>query len=740
MAPGLNLPPPSAPHDPDSNGDLGRQSSSSSSRPRPQATVEDVDEIAESSTSAAAAKPRFATGGIIYPPPDIRYIVDRTASLIAKRGAAFEERIKGDERANTKFAFLNDGDSFNAYYKAKIEAIRDGTGPLADSASPAGAGDAVADGPGGGQVMRVDGREAMDEEREAEQSKRPPEPQPQLFVAQLPNISAVDLDIIKLTALFVARKGKSFTKDLLERERNSNQFAFMRPQHSLFGLYSRLVEQYRLVMHPPTDLMESLEISSGSRSEKVGMGAGGARQHVLQQAKQRADWERWMDQKRKERVDQEEEEKAAFAEIDWQDFVVVATVEITEADQHIDLPVPMSLREVENMTMAQKKMAAMIEEEEGADETERIESVGIVDLPGSSGATAKQSAPSATAGEGEMEMDSGDEEQPSNKPPSSAPPPPSSMKIRKDYVPKTLAERQRESLQQTTKCPVCGETVLTNEMEEHVRIELLNPAYRQQRADIESRRAQQAALSTGADPSRFLRQFAGNRTDIFGLQDQESAAAKREEEERRKAKEREKVIWDGHAASRTRTREDFNRPDMVDSTMKDIQGRFKARDTDSIGPQMPSAESSGVKRPAEDGIHAHEPPSQRPAYEMPPPQGVGYAAAPPMAPSAHPGYPMGPPPPSTAYSTPPPPAAASTSSITLHLALPDSRSINYPSLPTQSTTVVSIRDKLQIEEFPNIGASRIKLKCKRNGKMLNLKMTLLAAGLVDGDVVEVSVK
>lgn len=49
----------------------------------------------------------------------------------------------------------------------------------------------------------------------------------------------------------------------------------------------------------------------------------------------------------------------AYASIDWHDFVIVETVEFTEADETIDLPPPMSIMELENMTLAQKKMASV---------------------------------------------------------------------------------------------------------------------------------------------------------------------------------------------------------------------------------------------------------------------------------------------------------------------------------------------------------------------------------------------
>lgn len=52
----------------------------------------------------------------------------------------------------------------------------------------------------------------------------------------------------------------------------------------------------------------------------------------------------------------------AFAEIDWHDYAIVQTIEFTVADANSELPPPMNVQEVENMTLAQKRMAAMIME------------------------------------------------------------------------------------------------------------------------------------------------------------------------------------------------------------------------------------------------------------------------------------------------------------------------------------------------------------------------------------------
>ena len=74
--------------------------------------------------------------GIIYPPPEVRNIVDKTASFVARNGPEFEQRIKQNEINNPKFTFLNSGDPYNAYYQHKVEEIRDGKEETPPPAAP----------------------------------------------------------------------------------------------------------------------------------------------------------------------------------------------------------------------------------------------------------------------------------------------------------------------------------------------------------------------------------------------------------------------------------------------------------------------------------------------------------------------------------------------------------------------------------------------------------------------------
>lgn len=65
--------------------------------------------------------------GVIRPPPDIRVVADRTASYVAKNGRAFEARILNSEKGRTpKFAFLQPSSPFNAYYEDQIKFYENG--------------------------------------------------------------------------------------------------------------------------------------------------------------------------------------------------------------------------------------------------------------------------------------------------------------------------------------------------------------------------------------------------------------------------------------------------------------------------------------------------------------------------------------------------------------------------------------------------------------------------------------
>ncbi|KAI8337154.1 hypothetical protein BC941DRAFT_353306 [Chlamydoabsidia padenii] len=89
-----------------------------------QPTNMDIDG-GNSSNASTTAAPMV---GMIYPPPDIRRTVDRTAQFLATRGPQLEDHIRENERHNAKFCFLNPTDPYHAYYQYKLREARSGVG------------------------------------------------------------------------------------------------------------------------------------------------------------------------------------------------------------------------------------------------------------------------------------------------------------------------------------------------------------------------------------------------------------------------------------------------------------------------------------------------------------------------------------------------------------------------------------------------------------------------------------
>ncbi|KAG8677976.1 hypothetical protein FRC09_020234, partial [Ceratobasidium sp. 395] len=423
-----------------------------------------------------------------------------------------------------KFSFLNSADPYHAYYRHRIQKVEDGEDD---------------------QTITTAATKDVPETTAPVTQAPPKEPPPHDFVYDAPQVSAVDLDIVKLTALYTARRGRPFLNALQAREARNFQFDFLRPNHSLFGYFNRLVDQYTRVLHPPKELLAKIALHATPEGKW----------DMLAEARERATYERWRREREKKREDDQEAERIAFAEIEWHDYHIVQTIEFTSADATSDLPPPMSIAEVENMTLAQKRMAAQIMEATAPDvEAYRAANVqmeeepdvdahamGGFDEPAEDEELRERKRKEAEEREREearaREMQNG----------ASAP-----MKIRKDYVPKSLAAKA-SSKQNMTTCTICGQQVPEDELAEHRRIELLDPKWKTQRDNLELRRAQASELQRGANIVTSLRQLARTRVDIFGADADEEARKKEEEEERARRREREKVVWDGHTASKAGT-------------------------------------------------------------------------------------------------------------------------------------------------------------------------------------------
>lgn len=284
-----------------------------------------VDSLASASIPDEVSKPPL---GVVLPPRDVRAIVEKTAGYVVRNGPVFEERIREKEKHNPKFSFLSPNDAYSAYYAWRLAEIKEGRG-TAISAGRAGE-TAVAP--------------------EPEKAQGPPAPPEFKFSARMPNISAQDLEVVGLTALFVAKNGRSFMTTLSQKESRNYQFDFLRPQHSFHQFFSRLVDQYTVLLHSAS--AEGAKAQK-ARTEELENNIKD-RFKILGRAAQRSEWVKFQEEQKQKKEEEAAKEKLEYAQIDWHDFVMVETILFEEADDQADLPPPTSLNDLQCASLEQK--------------------------------------------------------------------------------------------------------------------------------------------------------------------------------------------------------------------------------------------------------------------------------------------------------------------------------------------------------------------------------------------------
>ena len=480
---------------------------------------------------------------VVLPPKDIRHVIEKVAGYVARNGASFEDRIRQKESLNPKFSFLHQNDAYGSFYLWRLEEVRAGRGTDTSAGRQ-------------GQTAGSGGAAANATAAQDDQPKGP-EPPPEFhFSARMPNISAQDLDVVKLTAAFVAKNGRGFMTALSQRESTNYQFDFLRPQHSLYQFFSRLVDQY-------SELLNARGAEgSQAEDERVAEITKNIddRFHLLDRAKQRSHWVKHQEQQKQMKEQEAEAEKTAFAQIDWHDFVVVETVIFDEADEHTELRPPESLSNLQSASLEQKAMMSLQPHDRRIEEAMPTEDMTYQyqsPLPQAQYRPQPQHSPANFPPPPNLSPPP----QPTSGSPAAAqpfaqPPPlehnrlasPASatnphkqpgqnapMNIRTDYVPRAARSKHAAN---TTICPRCNNTIPSDQIEEHMRIELLDPRWKEQRAKAESRYAT-TNLST-ADVANNLKRLASQRTDVFDGVTGEMITE--EEKERRK---RAAMSYDG---------------------------------------------------------------------------------------------------------------------------------------------------------------------------------------------------
>ena len=480
-----------------------------------------------------------APPGTVLPPKHIRGQMETTAGYIARNGAAFEERLRTGANGS-KMSWLFPEDAYHPYYKWRLEEIKAGRGTSVSAGRK--------EGEFGGTGAGFQGRE---------ERKGPEKPEDFAFSARMPNISAQDLEVVKLTALFVAKNGRSWMTALSQKMAGDFQFDFLRPQHSLYQFFSRLVDQY-------TDLITGDSVDGGRPQKKriVDLEANVAdRFRILERAKKRAEWAKHQEAQKVQQEEAEEKEKVAYAQIDWHDFVVVETVVFDEDDELRELPAPTTLNDIQSLSLEQKGQisANMRIEEAMPDFNDFYDQAPVQPAPSRSPAVTQPyqmpppqqppytptppqhqqpyAPPLDTSDQSHyntLQADRARARAAQEAAKSNA----ANVKIRKDYVPAAQARSQKSAANKSI-CPNCKELIPNDEMEQHMRIEMLHPDWRDQ-YKIAQQRSSTTNLST-AEMAANLKRLASQRSDVFDPRTGEAVG----EVERERRKRVELGAFDG---------------------------------------------------------------------------------------------------------------------------------------------------------------------------------------------------
>ena len=477
---------------------------------------------------------------MIYPPPETKKVIDKAATLVAQYGIQVETSMKEDPN----FSFINKNDSYYPYYQKKIleakEELKKNLKEIMDKKNNEFLNKKrKEDNIELEKEAKVLLKEAMQdkinllkvakEENTDEKKKTITNPQ-SMFSVPIPNISSTELDIIKITAQFVAKNGQKFLSDLIRREKDNPQFDFMKPQHTLFGFFTFLVGCYAKILNNKNEIMTKIEKYATNSDE------------ILKAGNDIYLYEKKMSKiPRGKRFSQEDlltgEEKEKMKQIDWYDFVLVETIDFSDEEEQKD---DNSYNEGNHNIISKKENIYNNNYNNITNEENNLNNITSIEEETTTINTNNINNNNIINNE-IKNMNNTQEVVYIN-----------GKKVIKNYI----REKKRPILNKgvddinEVKCPLCKLSIKPDKIEEHLRIELLDPKWKSIQEVINKNQEQTNLAGTG-DLLIYLDQFSKSRPDLFGeVDDIKNLEQKRKEE---KEKNSDHTMFTGYATNMTRT-------------------------------------------------------------------------------------------------------------------------------------------------------------------------------------------
>ena len=487
---------------------------------------------------------------MIYPPPETKKVIDKAATLVAQYGIQVETSMKEDPN----FSFINKSDPYYPYYQSKIsqskEELRKNLSKKMEeyysqekNASNNENKEFLNKKRKEDNLIELE-KEAKELLKEAMQDKidllrsdknlnnleKIPQPAPDIFSVPQPNISGTELDIIKISAQFVAKNGQKFLSDLIRREKDNPQFDFMKPQHTLFGYFTFLVGCYAKILNNKNEIMSKIEKYATNSDE------------ILKSANMHYLYEKKLSKiPRGKRFSQEDlltnDEKEKMKQIDWYDFVLVETIDFSSDEDEKSEKSNKEIIAKENIYNNN-----YIKENNEIDNSTIItndDNNTITNIEDDKTFYTNNNAINSTNNNNNNNV--GQEIVYIN-----------GRKVIKNYVrekKKPILDKGVDDVNEV-KCPLCKLSIKPNKIEEHLKIELLDPKWKKIQEVINKNQEQTNLAGTG-DLLIYLDEFSKSRPDLFGDVDDIKKLEKKRKEE--KEKNIDHATFNGYAPTMSRT-------------------------------------------------------------------------------------------------------------------------------------------------------------------------------------------
>uniref|UniRef100_A0A7S1ER92 SURP motif domain-containing protein n=1 Tax=Timspurckia oligopyrenoides TaxID=708627 RepID=A0A7S1ER92_9RHOD len=337
--------------------------------------------------------------GIIIPPLELKSIIEKTAQFVIKNGPAFESKIQETNATNPKFAFLKNTHPYHKFYKSLLQV------PLSSlNSSPSNL-------HANSESDKVEGNSKADSSIIHQQSAIISNPR--LSALKQDQISADDsldsqssftdffslhtsishppsvleLEVIKLCAQSVACAGDSLLKIIRAREERNALFGFLRESHVHHELFTSLRLAYEFILN---------ESSSRKLLGRV-RGLEKNRNLELMRILSRVESERIQAVNESTSDNTTDPKRNANDQIDWQDFVLVETLDFEGIADHelLLLPAPVASEDF----VAELRRRRAIEEDAARTQMKRDVNLDM-DVDGSDTEDQQQSMTSEAVGVG----------------------------------------------------------------------------------------------------------------------------------------------------------------------------------------------------------------------------------------------------------------------------------------------------------------------------------------------------